>query len=63
MKELSFEQMETTQGGKFWGRSCERSGDMYLAETNGVWECWQNWDCKYQVFWITVSSGTVAGGC
>ena len=61
--ELRLNQMENTQGGKFWGKSCVRSGDMYLEETNGTLECWQDWSCSYSVFWIPIASATRPGGC
>jgi len=46
MEELNFEQMECTQGGKFWGRH-----DFNCHGTNrGTWCCYD-----YSVFWIDVA--------
>lgn len=45
MKELTLEQMETTQGGKFWGTNCVYDDD----------GCRQWGTCTYQVFWIVVN--------
>lgn len=44
MEELSFEQMETTRGGKFWGRD---SG-CHPCDASGHQLCWST----YYVFWI-----------
>lgn len=46
MKELNFEKMEQTAGGKFWGRH-----DYNCKTTSiGTWCCW-----NYAVFWIDVA--------
>jgi hypothetical protein len=50
MKTLSLEQMEKTEGGKFWGESC---GPSYNIGN----QCYKN--CSYYVFWISVSFDVV----
>lgn len=44
MKELTLEQMENTQGGKFWGSDsgCTKCSDGYQT-------CWKT----YYIFWIS----------
>jgi len=61
MKELTLEQMETTQGGKFWGwGDCEPIGDWYI-QPNG--ECLQQYHCKRYIFWMVVEEDEPWGGC
>ncbi|MDD2279519.1 MAG: hypothetical protein PHD06_12455 [Bacteroidales bacterium] len=60
MKELTLEQMETTQGGKFWGWDCVPTGEMYIMP-NG--ECQEIWNCTRFMFWIEVDEEPVTGGC
>lgn len=43
MKKLTLEQMETTEGGKFWGSVYSESGC-----TNGFKTCYRT----YYVFWL-----------
>lgn len=43
IEELNFEQMEATQGGKFWGRDSGCNGC-----NNGFEACWST----YYVFWM-----------
>ena len=65
MKELTLEQMETTQGGKFWGTGgCVTSGPPEIIEHNGgVVECLQNYSCPYYILWIHAYDYPRRGGC
>lgn len=46
MEKLTFNQMELTEGGKFWGQH-----DFHCHETSmGTYCCWD-----YAVFWVDVS--------
>jgi hypothetical protein len=45
MEELNFEQMESTQGGKFWGSDSGCHG----CDETGHKTCWST----YYVFWIS----------
>lgn len=65
MKELTLEQMETTQGGKFWGTGdCYPSGPPEIIElSQGGLECRQEWTCTYYAFWIPMYDYPVTGGC
>ncbi|NHB70372.1 hypothetical protein [Perlabentimonas gracilis] len=60
MKELTLEQMETTQGGKFWGWDCVPTGEMYIMP-NG--ECREKHNCTRFIFWIAVEDDDPLLGC
>lgn len=47
MKELTLGQMETTQGGKFWGTVCDQS-----LSADGCWEYSTN--CRKYMFWFEI---------
>lgn len=68
MKELTLEQMETTQGGKFWGkgncRTKEGGAIEYYEHNGGAWDCRQEWTCDYFAFWFKVARDLDEwGGC
>ena len=54
MKELNVNQLENLEAGKFWGETCGKTYEI-------AGRCYQN--CKYQVFWVVVSSGPEEIAC
>jgi len=60
MKFLKEEQMEFTQGGKFWGKECKVISEPYYHPGHNQWV--QNYECAYFVFWIPFNIQEITGG-
>lgn len=54
MKELNVNQLENLEGGRFWGETCS-TGSI------GGGQCVTS--CKYQMFWVTVSTSQTISAC
>lgn len=62
MRNLSLNEMETTEGGKFFGTECGAETNTILYY-NDHYEEFCTKDCAYYVFGIKVSSEIITGSC
>lgn len=62
MRNLSLNEMETTEGGKFWGTECGPETNE-IVEYNDHLEEFCTKTCTYYVFGIDVRHYEVIGSC
>ncbi|MDR2929262.1 MAG: hypothetical protein LBV41_13865 [Cytophagaceae bacterium] len=66
MKLLKENEMELTEGGKFWGtvyKPIPNTQRPVYNESGGVWLCYQDWSCVQYFFWLEFECETVEAGC